>query len=121
MTTIFTPIKERQATHVRPTRFSIRQIMVAVAAVALTLAIRIEIDRIRVRSMDYQLRSLDHSLAAMRYEGRNLASCRGRPEPRRSFRNPSKAAYHAAMSRKWSEAAEHASLPVGPDPPAPYL
>jgi hypothetical protein len=100
-------------------RFSIWQIMVAVAAVALAMAIRIETARIRLRSVDYQLRSLDHGLAAMRYDGRPAFSCRGPVELPSSVRDPRKAAYHAAMSDKWAEAAEHAWLPVAPDPPEP--
>jgi hypothetical protein len=103
----------------RRVRFSIRQIMVAVAAVALAMAIRIETARIRLRSLDYQLRSLDHGLAAMRYDGRPVFSCRGPVEFPSLFRNPRKAAHHAAMSRKWAEAAEHAWLPITPDPPEP--
>jgi hypothetical protein len=65
------------------------------------------------------LRSLDHGLAAMRYDGRPALSCRGPVELPSSVRDPRKAAYHAAMSKKWAEAAEHAWLPVAPDPPGP--
>ena len=102
-------------------RFSVRQIMVAVAAVALIMAIRIETDRMRLRSLDYELQSLVHSLAAMRFDGRGpqLHSCRGPYEPPPSVRNPRKVAYHAAMSRKWAGAAEQPWLPVAPDPPMP--
>jgi hypothetical protein len=100
-------------------RFSIWQIMVAVAAVAFAMAIKIETTRIRLRSVDYQLRSLDHGLAAMRYDGRPAFPCRGPVERPSAVRDPTKAAYHAAMSRKWAEAAERAWLPVAPDPPEP--
>jgi hypothetical protein len=100
-------------------RFTIRRLMVVVATVALALAIRIEITRIRLRSLDYQLRALDHSLAAMRYDGRPALSCRGPIELPSSVCNPRRAAYHAAKSRKWAEAAEHAWLPVTPEPPEP--
>jgi hypothetical protein len=102
-------------------RFSIRQFMVAVATVALAMAIRIECARIRLWSLDYQLRSLNHGLAAMSDDGRPAFSCRGPfefPSLVRN-RNPRKAVYHAAMSRKWAEAAERAWLPVTPDPPEP--
>jgi hypothetical protein len=58
-------------------RFSIRRMMVAVAAVAVIVALRIEIARMSLWSLDYQLRSIDHGLAAKRYDGRGLPSCRG--------------------------------------------
>jgi hypothetical protein len=83
------------------------------------MAIKIETNRIRLRSVDYQLRSLDHGLAAMRYDGRPVFPCRGPVELPSSVCDPTKAAYHAAMSQKWAEAAEHAWLPVPHDPPEP--
>jgi hypothetical protein len=100
-------------------RFTIRQTMVGVAAVALILAIRIETERMRWRSLDYELRALAHNLSAMRFDGRGLPSCHGPYEDPSSVYNPGKAAYHTAMARKWAEAAKHAWLPVAPDPPEP--
>jgi hypothetical protein len=100
-------------------RFTIRQIMVAVSAVALIMAIRIETERMSWRSLDYQLRSFDHSISAAEYDGRRVGPCRGLFELPSTVRNPSKAAYHTAMARKWAEAAKHAWFPVAPDPPEP--
>jgi hypothetical protein len=100
-------------------RFSIRQIMVVVAAVAVIVAVRIETARMRLRRLDCQLRSLDHSIGAARYDGRGVVSCRGPIELPSSVDNPRRAAHHAAMSRKWADAAEHPWLPVEPDPPEP--
>jgi hypothetical protein len=100
-------------------RFTIRRIMVGVAAVALIMAIRVETERMRCWSLDCQLRSLDHSLSAVRFDGTGLPACRGPFQLPSTVRNPGKAAYHAAMGRKWAEAAKHAWLPVAPDPPEP--
>lgn len=100
-------------------RLTIRQAMIAVAVVAVVLAIRIENNRIRKHCLDAELRSLDHSLAAMRYEGRRVESRFGPLEDPSSVRDPRKAAYHHAMARKWGNAAQHPWLPVEPDPLEP--
>jgi len=34
-------------------------------------------------------------------------------------KNPRKAAYHAAMLRKWKRASDYPWLPIKPDPPEP--
>ena len=100
-------------------RFTIRQVMVVVVVVALILAISIETAGMRQRSLDYQLRSLDHGLSAMRYDGRGLPSCWGPFELPSLVRNPRRSAYHTAMSRKWANAAEHPWFSLEPDPPEP--
>jgi hypothetical protein len=103
----------------RRVRFSIRQIMVVVAAVAVIVAVRIEIARMRLRRLDYQLRAINHTIGAARYDGTGVVSCRGPYEHPSSDYNPRKAAYHAAMARKWAAAAEHPWLPVAPNPAEP--
>ena len=100
-------------------RFTIWQVMVVVAAVAVIVAVRIEAARMRLRRLDYHLRAIDHTIGAARYDGTGVVSCRGSYELPSSVYNPRKAAYHAAMSRKWADAAEHSWLPVKPDPPEP--
>jgi hypothetical protein len=100
-------------------RFTMRKMMVVVAAVAVVETLWIETARMSRRRLDYQLRSIGHGIAAARYDGRGVVSCRGPLEPPSAVRNPSRAAYHAAMSRKWADAAEHPWLPVEPDPPEP--
>jgi hypothetical protein len=100
-------------------RFTIRQLMIAVAGVALILAIiRIETARSQWY-LDCTLRSLDHRLAAMSYSGSRGWSCWAPLVPPPTVRNPTRAAYHAAMARKWAVAAEHPWFPVAPDPPEP--
>ena len=73
----------------------------------------------RLWGLDCRSRSVEHSLLAIKYEGRGSPPCLGMAGTLCLDRNPSKAAYHAAVSRKWAEAAEHAWLPVAADPPEP--
>jgi hypothetical protein len=100
-------------------RFTLRTMMITVAAVAVILAIRIETVRMRERSLDYQLRSLDHRLGEMMWDGSKPTCCLGPLGLPSATRNPRKAAYHAAMSRKLSDAALRPWLPVEPNPPEP--
>ena len=100
-------------------RFTIWQIMVVVAVVAVIVAVRIETARIKLWRLDCQLRAIDHTIGAARYDGTGVVSCIGPYEDPSSVYNPRKAAYHAAMSQKWADAAEHPWLPVKPDPPKP--
>jgi hypothetical protein len=100
-------------------RFTIWQIMVVVAAAAVIVAVRIETARIKLWRLDCQLRAIDHTIGAARYDGTGVVSCIGPYEDPSSVYNPRRAAYHAAMSRKWADAAEHPWLPVKPDPPEP--
>jgi hypothetical protein len=100
-------------------RFRIWQIMAVVAVVAVVVSVRIETARFRLRRLDYQLRSINHTIGAARYDGTRVVSCRGPYEPASSVYNPGKAAYHAAMARKWADAARYPWLPAETDPPEP--
>jgi hypothetical protein len=59
-------------------RFRIWQIMAVVAAVAVVMAVRIETARMRLRRLDYQLRSIDLTIGAARYDWTGVVSCRRR-------------------------------------------
>jgi hypothetical protein len=89
--------------------------------VALIMAIRVQIERMRWRRLDFELRALGHNLSAMKFDGRGAMSCRGPefPDFPCTVRDPSKAAYHTAMARKWAEAAKHPWFPIAPDLPEP--
>ena len=100
-------------------RMTTRRWMVAMAIVAVIVVVRIKIARMKLRRLDCQLRSIAHTIGAARYDGTGVVSCRGPYELPSSVYNPRRAAYHAAMSRKWADAAEHPWLPVEPDPPEP--
>jgi hypothetical protein len=96
-----------------------RRWLVAVAVVAVPLAVWDEIVALQQRRLDYELRALDHGLAAQVY-GRDseelpVVYCFSPPPPS----DPRKAAYHAALAHKWMEAARWPWLPVAPDPPEP--
>jgi hypothetical protein len=96
---------------------TMRRWMIAVAVVAVPLAAWDEMITLRRRRLDYELRALDHDLAAKVY-GRDseelpFISCFSSPPPR----DPTKAAFHATLARKWTEAARWPWLPVAPDPP----
>jgi hypothetical protein len=93
--------------------------MVVVAAVAVIVAVRIETARIKLWRLDCQLRAINHTIGAARYDGTGVVSCIEPYELPSSVYNPSKVAFHAAMSRKWADAAERPWLPVKPDPPEP--
>jgi hypothetical protein len=100
-------------------RFTIRQIMVAVLAVALLMAVRIETERMSWQSLDYQLRSFDHRISAADCDGRRVGPCLSLFGVPSTVHNPRKVAYHTAMALKWTEAAKYPWLPVAPDPPEP--
>jgi hypothetical protein len=74
--------------------------MVVLAAVALSLGTYRMLMRIEDFRMDCAVQVLIHDVGP-------------------DFKNPRKAAYHAAMLRKWKRAADYPWLPVEPDPPEP--
>jgi hypothetical protein len=93
--------------------------MIALAAVAIPLAAWDAVFMTRLRRLDFEHRALDHADLARVY-GRDVDEppviyCFDLPPPR----SPTKAAYHAALVRKWTKAAQQPWLPVEPDPPAP--
>ena len=73
----------------------------------------------RERRVDYSLRALDHTLSEAVYTYGQWPGCSAflRPEPPPV--DLKRAAYHAAMVRKWSAASDRPWLPVVPDPPRP--
>ena len=78
--------------------------MAVVAGVAVVVAVRIETARMRLRRLDYQL--LDrpyHRRGEVRRDGSGLLP--RTYEPPSSVYNSRKAAYHAAMARKWADSA----------------
>jgi hypothetical protein len=104
-------------------RFTVRQMMIAVAFVALVSAGWVECARMEAamvkRRLEYSLRAIDHSLAESAHTHGRWPGCFISPPPETSIIDPKKAAYHAAMARKWSAAADRPWLPVEPDPPQP--
>jgi hypothetical protein len=103
-------------------RFTVRRMMVAVAVAALVSAGWVESARIGAAMEEWHLecslRAIDHSLSASIHSGRQPC-CFASPSSEPSVIDPEKAAYHAAMARKWSAAADRPWLPVEPDPPEP--
>jgi hypothetical protein len=102
-------------------QITIRRMMVAIALVAVILAAWIERIEMKRRSVEYELRAFRHGLDGYPYKYGTLPYTRvhlnsDRPPPAPDSR---KAAYHDAMSSKWSEAALRPWLPVEPDPPEP--
>jgi hypothetical protein len=96
-----------------------RRWMIALAAVAVPLAACDVMFMTRLRRLDFEHRALDHADLARVY-GRDaeeplVVYCFDTPPAR----NPMKAAYHAALARKWTKAAQQPWLPVEPDPPTP--
>jgi hypothetical protein len=96
-----------------------RRWLIAVAIGAGVLAAWDAFLLMRQRRLDYELRASDHVLIASIY-GRDseeppVVYCFNTPPPR----DPRKAAYHAALARKWSRAAARPWLPVAADPPEP--
>jgi hypothetical protein len=96
-----------------------RRWVIAAALLAGPLAAGDAILVTRQRRLDFEHRALDHSLAASVY-GRDAAEptapyCFDPPPPR----DPARAAYHAALARKWSNAAQRAWLPVADEPSPP--
>jgi len=95
-----------------------RRWLIAAVVVAGLLAVWDGILAVRQRQLDYELRALDHAVAASVYgrsEEFSIVYCFSRQPPR----NPTKAAYHAALARKWTAAAHRPWLPVAADPPEP--
>jgi hypothetical protein len=100
-------------------RFTVRRLMIMSAVVAVSFAAWIETKR---RSVEYEIRAMDHALKASVYKGNStrpdtwvhLELDRPPPPP-----DPAMLAYHAAMASKWSDAASRPWLPVEPDPPEP--
>jgi hypothetical protein len=99
-------------------QFTVRTMMAAVAIAGLVFAFAGAVREMWRRQVEYEVRSLAHSIAAYphRYgawpEGRvPLWPARPLPQP-----DARKLAYHDAMSRKWSEAARHPWLSIEPDP-----
>jgi hypothetical protein len=96
-------------------RFTVRRMMVAVALVALCLAAWSYWDRRDERFLEFAVKAMTHTTLARDYEtGRPFGSLLERAPV-----NPRKAAYHAALARKYERAASHPWLPVAPDPPEP--
>ena len=81
-------------------RMTTRRWMVAVAVVRLLLGTYRILRSIEDFRMDCAVQMLIHDLGP-------------------DFRNLRKAAYHAAMFRKWERACNYPWLPVEPDPPEP--
>jgi hypothetical protein len=88
-------------------RFTVRQMMIAVAVVA-GLA---SVEAMRRRSSDLQEHAESHKVEAC---GIALGI---RPDP--EHRWEAWIAYHMMLSRKYERAAAHPWLPIAPDPPEP--
>ena len=96
-------------------RLTVRRLMVAVAVVALCLTAWSYWDRRDERYFEFAVKAMSHTTLAVAYEtGRPIGSLRERARV-----NPRKAAYHAALARKYEYAASRPWLPVLPDPPEP--
>ena len=89
----------------RPPRFRLRTLLVAVAVAAVVSGVEV----MRRRRACYQGRASDHAFAAIPYTPGYLGD---RPDQ-------AKAAFHEAMRVKYERAARCPWLPVPPDPPAP--
>ena len=81
-------------------RMTTRRWIIAVAVTGLSLGTYRMLRRIEDFRMDCAVQMLIHDLGP-------------------DFKNPRKAAYHAAMLRKWERACNYPWLPVEPDPPGP--
>jgi hypothetical protein len=94
--------------------FTVRRPMVAVTVVALVSAGWVEPARMEAamkeRHLECSLRAIDHSLAEAACTGGRWPCCFTSPSSEPSVIDPEKAAYHAAMARKWSAAAVVGSL-----------
>jgi len=96
-----------------------------VAISALALAVQREIERLRIQALDYEIRAAYHGLVenlrshAREFDGRYVgcrSSVRFRANPQL---DPRLAAWHAALRRKYEDAASRPWLPVKSDPPEP--
>ncbi len=99
-------------------RFTVRRMMVAVAIVALLLAwMQMQKRMVELRK-SYEFQSALHGgEEVVEREGGLFIRFRG---GRREVKpNARRAAYHAAMRRKYERAARYPWLPVAPDPPMP--
>jgi hypothetical protein len=104
-------------------RFTVRRMMAAVAVAALVSAGWVESARMEAAMEEWRLecslRAIDHSLSASIHSGGRWPCRLTSPPSEPSVIDPKKAAYHAAMARKWSAAADRPWLAVEPDPPEP--
>jgi hypothetical protein len=95
-------------------RFTVRRMMVAVAIMALCLTAWSFWARRDERFLKFAIEAMTHATLARAYEtGRPFDSRVRAPV------DPQKAAYHAALVRKYEYAARYPWLPVLPDPPEP--
>jgi hypothetical protein len=101
----------------RPPRFRLRTLLIAVAVVSVALGGEL----MRRRRISHREQAASHS-DAEELSRAYADDARGQPgpiAPQRVAWGEVLAAYHAAMSRKYERAARYPWLPVAPDPPPP--
>jgi hypothetical protein len=99
-------------------RFTVRRMMVAVAVVALLLAWMQAEKRIgELRDSYYWQMAIHAGLEELETEGGVIRGFSGGPTVVKP--NARRAAYHAAMRRKYKRAYRYPWLPIAPDPPIP--
>jgi hypothetical protein len=100
----------------KPPRFTVRRLMVAVAIVALALTVYAGIERRRARLQRVAQHHWEEVAAnSVVQADANRTIYRASA----SFRNRQLANYHVNLANKYANAARYPWLPVAPDPPEP--